>query len=313
MEKNNSLVKIAIVGGGFVGASTAFALTMAGITGEIVVVDTNREKAKGEAMDISHGLSMVEHQIIRDGGYEDVKDADVIVITAGSARKPGETRLDLAKKNISIARAIIKSVMEHYNGGIILVVSNPVDILTSVICKESGLPASKVFGSGTSLDTSRFKHLISQSYNVDVTDVNGFIVGEHGDSMVPVWSHTNISGIPLEQYEKMTARKLNKKYIEEETKTSGAKIIQLKGATYYAIAMSITRIVEAIIRDQRTIISVGSVLSGQYGVNGVALSLPCIIGTNGIHQVLELELSESERAGFVASANKIYNVLSQTI
>lgn len=313
MEKNNSLVKIAIVGGGFVGASTAFALTMAGITGEIVVVDTNREKAKGEAMDISHGLSMVQHQIIRDGGYEDVKDADVIVITAGSARKPGETRLDLAKKNISIARAIIKSIMEHYNGGIILVVSNPVDILTSVVCKESGLPASKVFGSGTSLDTSRFKHLISQSYNVDVTDVNGFIVGEHGDSMVPVWSHTNISGIPLEQYEKMTARKLDKKYIEEETKTCGAKIIQLKGATYYAIAMSITRIVEAIVRDQRAIVSVGSVLSGQYGVNGVALSLPCIIGANGIHQILELELSESERAGFIASANKLHDVLSQTI
>ena len=313
MDKNNSIVKIVIVGAGFVGASTAFALTMAGVAGEIIVVDTNREKAKGEAMDISHGLSMMQHQSIRDGGYEDVADADIIVVTAGSARKAGETRLDLAKKNIGIARAIIKSIMEHYNGGIILVVSNPVDIITSVICKESGLPSSKVFGSGTSLDTSRFKHLISQSYNVDVTDINGFIVGEHGDSMVPVWSHTNISGIPLEQYEKMTARKLDKKYIEEETKTCGAKIIQLKGATYYAIAMSITRIVEAIVRDQRTIVSVGSVLSGQYGVNGVALSLPCIIGANGIHQVLELELSESERAGFIASANKIDNVLSQTI
>jgi L-lactate dehydrogenase len=313
MATINSPIKIAIVGGGFVGASTAFALTMAGIAAEIVVVDTNREKARGEAMDISHGLSMVQQQIIRDGGYEDIKGADVIVITAGSARKPGETRLDLAKKNIIIARAIIKSVMEHYNGGIILVVSNPVDILTSVICKESGLPASKVFGSGTSLDTSRFKHLISQSYNVDVTDVNGFIVGEHGDSMVPVWSHTNICGIPLDQYEKMTARKLDKKYIEDETKTSGAKVIQLKGATYYAIAMSLTRIVEAIVKDQRTIVSVGTVLTGQYGVNGVALSLPCIIGANGIQQVLELELSESERAGFIASANKIQDVLNQTI
>jgi L-lactate dehydrogenase len=313
MLTNNSPVKIAIVGGGFVGASTAFAMTMAGIAAEIVVIDTNREKARGEAMDISHGLSVVQQQIIRDGGYEDVKDADVIVITAGSARKPGETRLDLAKKNINIARAIIKSIMEHYNGGIILVVSNPVDILTSVICKESGLPASKVFGSGTSLDTSRFKHLISKSYNVDVTDVNGFIIGEHGDSMVPVWSHTNISGIPLEQYEKMTARKLDKKYIEDETKTSGAQVIQLKGATYYAIAMSITHIVEAIVRDQQTIVSVGSVLSGQYGISDVALSLPCIIGANGIHQVLELELPENERAGFIASANKIKDVLSQTV
>jgi len=309
MKKGKEPAKVVIIGGGFVGAASAFALTMTGTAAEIVIVDTNKDKAKGEALDISHGLSMVRHQNIRDGVYEDVKGADIIIITAGSARKPGETRLDLAKKNVGIAKAIIKNIMQYYDGGIIIVVSNPVDILTKIIWQESGLPRSKVFGSGTSLDTSRYKHLLSEYYDVDVTKVNAFIIGEHGDSMVPVWSHASICGIRLDDFDKLTAKKLDKKYIEEEVRTCGAKIIQLKGATYYAIAMSISKIVEAIIMDHRTIMTASTVLSGQYGINDIAMSLPCIIGANGIEQVLDIELSENEHKSFLESADKINEVL----
>lgn len=313
MENKKAPVKIVIIGGGFVGASTAFALTMAWTVAEIVIVDTNRDKAKGEALDINHGLSMIKQQNIHDGGYEDVRNADIIIVTAGSARKPGETRLQLAQKNVGIASSITKSIMQHYNGGIILVVSNPVDILTQVIWKQSGLPKSRVFGSGTSLDTSRLRYTLGEYYNIDVTKVNSFIIGEHGDSMVPVWSNSSIAGIPLEIFDKMSDKKLDKKYIEEEVRNCGAKIIQLKGATYYAIAMSVSRIVEAIIKDQRSVMTVGSVLSGQYGVEDIAISLPCIVGANGIEQVLEIDLTEQERKGFAGSASKIREVLNSTV
>lgn len=311
MEKSKSPLKIVVVGSGFVGAATAFALTLTGAVAEVVIVDVNRDKAKGEAMDINHGLSMYKQQSIKEGGYEEVRDADVIVITAGSARKPGESRLDLAKKNIGIARSIIKNIMEFYNGGVILVVSNPVDIITYIIRQESGLPSSKVFGSGTILDTSRFKSQISLSYGVDISNVNGYIFGEHGDSMVPVWSHASISGIPLDHYEKMTNNKLDRTHVEMEVRNSGAKVIQLKGATYYAIAMCVCRIVEAIIKDQNTILCVSSVLNGQYDVENIAMSLPSIVNANGIANILEFEISKEEQEKLLISADKIKDVLSQ--
>lgn len=303
--------KVVIVGSGFVGAAAAFAITMAGIVAEIVVVDINREKAKGEALDISHGLSFTSNVRVSNGGFEEVKDADIIVVTAGSARKPGETRLDLVRKNDVIARDITRNIMEHYNGGIILVVSNPVDILTYIIHEESGLPASKVFGSGTSLDTSRFRYLIGNHYNVNVKDVNGFIIGEHGDSMVPVWSHVNIQGIHVDEFNRLSGKVLDKTQIEGEVKTAGAKVIQLKGATYYAIAMSISRIVEAIIQDQNAIIPVGSVLNGIYGISDVALSLPCIINSSGIAHVFDIDISNDEKQKLISSADKMKEVLSQ--
>jgi L-lactate dehydrogenase len=311
MDKNKSPLKIVVVGSGFVGAATAFALTLNGSVAEVVIVDVNRDKAKGEVMDINHGLSMCRQQTVKDGGYEEIRDADIIVITAGSARKPGETRLDLAKKNVGIARSIIKSIMEYYNGGIIIAVSNPVDVLTYLITKESGLPASKIIGSGTILDTSRFKSQIGMSYDVDVANVNAYVFGEHGDSMVPIWSHVSISGIPLEHYDKITKKKLDRTLVEEEVRNSGAKVIQLKGATYYAIAMCVCRIVEAIIKDQNTILCVSSVLKGQHGINDIALSLPAIINANGIETILELELSEQEENKLSASSEKLKEILSQ--
>lgn len=310
MNEKKTPCKVVIIGGGFVGAAAAFSLALVGIVAEVVVVDANQAKAKGEAMDISHGLSMMKQMSVRDGGYDDVKDADIIVVTAGCARKPGETRLDLAKKNVSIARDITQKMMQYYNGGIVVVVSNPVDILTYIIQKESGIPTSKIFGSGTSLDTSRFKHLISENYDVDVSNVNGFVIGEHGDSMVPVWSHVSIDSIPLCHYSKLIKKELDKTAIEEEVKNCGAKVIQLKGATYYAIAMSITRIVEAIVKDQNSILCVGSLLNGQYGIKDIPLSLPCIINASGNANVLEIELSDHENQKLVASAGKIKEVLA---
>ncbi len=311
MEQKRNSGKVVIVGSGFVGAAAAFAITMAGIVAEIVVVDINREKAKGEALDISHGLSFASNVRVSNGGFEEVKNADIIVVTAGSARKPGETRLDLVRKNDVIARDITRNIMEYYNGGIILVVSNPVDILTYIIQDESGLPASKVFGSGTSLDTSRFRYLIGNYYDVNVKDVNGFIIGEHGDSMVPVWSHVNIQGIHIDEFNRLSGKVLDKTQIEGEVKTAGAKVIQLKGATYYAIAMSISRIVEAIIQDQNAVIPVGSVLNGIYGICDVALSLPCIINSSGISRVIDIDITNDEKHKLISSADKMKEVLSQ--
>ncbi|MCX8131772.1 MAG: L-lactate dehydrogenase [Clostridia bacterium] len=298
--------KVVIIGAGFVGATAAYSLTMSGLCSELVLVDVFKEKAMGEAMDLNHGLCFMGQMSITAGDYSDVKDADIIIITAGAARKPGETRLDLAKKNVSIIKDMVPKIMEHYNGGVILVVSNPVDVLTYMVQKLSGLPVGKVIGSGTVLDSARFRYQISTHTGVDVKNIHGYIIGEHGDSEVPAWSVTHIAGRRMAD-----DNTINKEQIFQEVRDAGANIIKYKGATYYGIATSITRICEAILKDQNSILTVGSVIDGHYGINDVALSVPSVVNREGIAKLYDVNLSDEDLTGLQKSAAKIKEVLDQ--
>jgi L-lactate dehydrogenase len=316
MGTTKSKGKIVIIGSGFVGSSAAFALSMSGLASEIVLVDVNREKAMGEAMDLNHGLCFMGQMSISDGDYSAVKGADIILVTAGAGRKPGESRLDLAKKNAGIIKDIIPQIMEHYDGGVFLVVSNPVDVLTYLIQKLSGLPTSKVIGSGTVLDSARFRYQISEHCGVDVKNVHGYIIGEHGDSEVPAWSATHIAGKRMDEACFACIKKcgsIGREEIFAKVKDSGAKIIKYKGATFYGIAISITRICEAILKDQNSILTVGSVIEGHYGVNDVALSIPSVVNLDGIKSIFDIPLNEDEIAELQASAAKIKEVIDQVI
>ena len=303
--------KIAIIGAGFVGASAAYAMSINNLVSELVLIDVNKEKAYGEALDISHGLSFVGHMKVYSGEYSDIKDCDVIVITAGANRKPGETRLDLAKKNTSIMKGIVASMMEHYNGGVILCVSNPVDVLAYMIRKWTGLPANKVISSGTVLDSARFRTHLSKALNVDVANVHGYIIGEHGDSQLPLWSATHVAGVQFDEYCKANDITIDKEALFAEVKSAGATIIKNKGATYYGIALSINRICESILKDYKTIMPVGTVLQGQYGIEDVTINVPTIVGANGADRVLELKVTDEEMKLLRNSAEQIKNILEE--
>lgn len=312
MVKCNS--KVAIIGAGFVGASTAFAMTLNQLANEVVLIDVDESKALGEAMDINHGLPFVGQMSMYAGDYSDCADCDVIVVTAGLNRKPGETRLDLAKKNVAIAKDITANIMKYYNRGIILVVSNPVDILTYMIQKWSGLPAGRVMGTGTVLDSSRFRYLLSTKLNVDVKNVHGYIIGEHGDSQIPAWSATHIAGKNIDEYCSIPDSiftETDKKIIAEEVKKAGGTIIKNKGVTNYAIAITVNALVETLLKNQNTIRTISSVINGYYGINDVALSLPSIINADGVERLLELKLSADEEAALKHSAEQIRLVLNE--
>ena len=304
--------KAAIIGCGFVGSSTAFALMQKALFNELVLIDYNTAKAEGEAMDISHGLPYSHPMDIHAGTYEELKDAALIVITAGAAQKPGETRLDLINKNVAIMSSIIDNINKVGVEGILLIVSNPVDILTHVALKKSGLPANRVFGSGTVLDTARLKYLISRHLDVDAKNVHGVIIGEHGDSEVPVWSITNISGIPLSQFCELRGHfdhKAGMQKIYEDVRDSAYHIIERKGATYYGVAMAVARIAECIVRDQHTMLPVSVELDNIYGLSGLALSIPSLVGQNGVERVLELPLSEGEKEELYKSATRLKEII----
>lgn len=303
--------KISVVGAGFVGASAAFAMSINNLVSELVLVDVNKEKAFGEALDISHGLSFTGNMKVYSGDYSDVKDSDIIVITAGANRKPGETRLDLAKKNTTIMKGIVESIMEHYNKGVILVVSNPVDVLAYKVQQWSGLPKNKVIGSGTVLDSARFRTHISEVIDVDVKNVHGYIIGEHGDSQLPLWSATHIAGIQFDEYLKINNLNVDKDQLFNDVKAAGATIIKNKGATYYGIALSINRICESILKDYNTIMPVGTVVNGLYGINDVVLNLPAVVGADGASKVLELNITENELKLLKHSAEQVKLILDE--
>ena len=302
--------KIAIVGAGFVGAAAAYALAVKNLASELVLIDVNADKAQGEAMDIAHGLSFMGEMYIHAGGYEEVKDSDIIIVTAGLNRKPGETRLQLAQKNVAIAREMTREIMKHYTTGVILVVSNPVDIITEVIQQESGLPLGRVFGTGSVLDTARFRFMLSEVIGVDVRNIHGFIVGEHGDSQFPAWSAVRIAGISLDEYCKNLNIQVDKARIEEEVKVAGAEVIKRKGATYYAIASVITKICEVVLKDQRAILNVSAVQNGAFGLTGVALSLPSIVGRGGVLQTIEFTFTPEEKERLLRSADAIRETMA---
>ena len=287
--------KVAVVGCGFVGSASAFALMESGLFSEMVLIDVNKDKAVGEALDISHGLPFAKPMSIYAGDYKDAGDAAVVVVTAGAGQKPGETRLDLVKKNVGIFKSIIPEITKYNKDGILLIVANPVDILTSVASKLSGFPENRVFGSGTVLDTARFKYLLGEHLDVDSRSVHAFIIGEHGDSEIAAWSSANVSGIPIHDFCEMRGHfehEKSMKRIADDVKNSAYGIIEKKGATYYGIAMSVRRICEAIIRDEKSVLPISSIQHGDFGIDGVALSMPAIVGRNGVEGSVPIRLSD---------------------
>jgi len=306
--------KVAIIGAGFVGAASAYTIAVNQLVSEIVLIDVMKEKAIGEAMDISHGLSYIGQMHIHAGDYPDCADCDAIIVTAGLNRKPGETRLDLANKNVPIAREITANIMKHYTRGVILVVANPVDILTYFIQKWSGLPAGRVLGTGTALDSARFRYLLSVKLDVDIQNIHAYIIGEHGDAQLPIWSATNIACQSVEEYCVAAGINLDdaeKAAIVASVKNAGAEVIRNKGATYYAIASVVGSIVSTLMKDKNSIRTVASVIDGPYGIRDVALSLPSVVGDAGVERVLELRLTLGEDAQLKACAEKMKAFLSQ--
>lgn len=306
--------KVVIIGCGFVGSATAFSLMQSGLFREMVLVDADRGKAEGEALDISHGVAFAKPMDIYAGDYDDIKDASLIIITAGAAQKPGETRLDLVKKNIAIYKSILPEISKRDFKGILLIVSNPVDILTTVAVKLSGLPEHRVLGSGTVLDTARLKYEIGKHLNVDSRSVHAFIIGEHGDSEIAAFSSANVSGIKLDDFCEMRGHFDHEKasaQIAERVKNSAYEIIAKKKATYYGIAVAVKRICEAIVRDEKSILPVSSMMHGLYGIEGLALSMPAIVGKEGLETLVPFRLSEDEIKRLQHSAQVLKDILAQ--
>ncbi len=296
-SKHSQPARVAIIGTGNVGATFAYALLLSGWAAEIVLIDANRARAEGEAMDLNHAVPFTHPTRVWAGDYADCAEAVVTVLAAGAGQKPGETRLDLVKKNASIWREIIPKVVQHFHEGILLVATNPVDALTYAALKLSGFPASRVIGSGTILDTARFRYLLSQHFGVDARSVHAYIIGEHGDSEVPVWSLANIAGMRLPEFCKAQGKVYDTGVMEKIfalTRDAAYHIIERKGATYYAVAAGLMQITQAILRDQSSVLSVSSLIDNYYGVGGVCLSLPTVVDRGGVESVLRLELSAEE-------------------
>jgi L-lactate dehydrogenase len=291
------IIKVAVVGAGYVGSTTAYTLMLSGLVSELVLIDINKDKAEGEVMDMNHGMPFVRPVDLYMGDYKDCAGADIVILTAGANQKPGETRIDLVKKNTEIFRGIINQVLKYNSDCILLVVTNPVDILTYVTYKISGFPKNRVIGSGTVLDTSRFRYLIGQKVDIDPRNVHAYIIGEHGDTEVPTWSLANIAGIPMDEYCKgleFCLGEATRKEIYENVKNAAYEIINKKGATYYAVALAVRRIVEAIVRNENSILTVSSLIEGQYGVNNISLSLPSLVNRRGIDKVLDIPINSEE-------------------
>ena len=307
--------KAAIVGCGFVGSASAFALMESGLFSELVLIDADRNRAEGEALDISHGLPFSKPMQIYAGDYEDISDAAVVIVTAGAGQKPGETRLDLVKKNVAIFKSIIPQIAKYNQSGILLIVANPVDILTYVAKQLSGFPDNRVFGSGTVLDTARLKYLLGEHLGVDSRSIHAFIIGEHGDSEIAAWSSANVSGVPLHKFCEMRGHFEHEKAtkeIAEGVKNSAYEIIEKKRATYYGIAMSVKRICEAIVRDEKSILPVSSIQDTDE-ISGVALSMPAIVGKNGVEDLVPIELDADEKAALKQSADTLRAVLNDVL
>jgi L-lactate dehydrogenase len=304
--------KVVIIGAGLVGSTSAYTLMVKGTAREIVLIDIDKERVEGEVMDLNHGQFFAPFADISGGTYEDCADASVVVIAAGVKQKPGQSRLDLAKANAEICRKVIASIKEYSEETIIIVVTNPVDILTYVAQKESGFSPAKVIGSGTVLDSARFRFFISSRRRINPGNVHAYVVGEHGDSEVPLWSRANIGGIPLDDYCGICEEQCGDR--EKETiaglvKESAYHVIEYKGATYYAISLALERIIRAILRDENAVLTVSSVITDCYGISDVALSLPSIINRDGIAKVLATSIADEEAQALRKSAGVLKDIL----
>ena len=304
--------KAVMVGCGFVGSASVFALMQSGLFSEIDLIDADMDKAEGEAMDISHGIPFAKHMRVYPGNYDDVRDAGIVIVTAGANQKPDETRLDLVHKNVGIFKSIIPEIASRDFKGILLIVANPVDILTSVAQKLSGLPENRVIGSGTVLDTGRLKTRLSDHLGVDSRSIHAFIIGEHGDSEIAAFSSANVSGIPLNDFCEMRGHYSHdeaEKNIAEEVKNAAYEIIQRKRATYFGVAMAVKRICECIVRDEKSILPVSTMMHGEQGIDGVVLSMPCIVGSDGIETQVPIKLDEDELKRLRESAGILKGII----
>jgi L-lactate dehydrogenase len=305
--------RVAIVGVGNVGATCAYALLLNRLSAEIVLIDGNRKKAEGEAMDLNHAVPFAHATRIWAGDFPDCAGAAITVITAGSNQKPGETRLDMVSRNAEIWRQIIPRIVEHNPQGILLIATNPVDILTYVALKLSGLPQERVIGSGTILDTARFRHVLSRHFCVDARSVHAFIIGEHGDSEVPVWSLANIAGMRLTDFCRVHGIEMdaaNRQRIYQDTRDAAYHIIERKGATYYGVATGLIRIIAAVLRDQNSVFSVSTLIRDYYGIGDICLSLPAVLNSRGVDRVLRIELDEQEATGLRRSAELLKSTVA---
>jgi L-lactate dehydrogenase len=303
--------KVVVLGTGQVGSTFAFALTISGLATSIVLIDQRAEVAEGHVRDLNHGLSFAQPCRIYAGDYSDCKDADIVVITAGAAQKPGETRLDLAQKNANIFKSFIPEIA-RYDAGILLIVTNPVDVLTYAALKLSEYPMNRVFGSGTVLDTARFRYLLSRRCEVDPRNVHAYIIGEHGDSEVPLWSQINIGGVPFADFCHMchiNCPEDEREEIFEQVKNAAYEIINSKGYTNFAIALALVRIVSSILRDENSVLTVSTLVDGYYGISDVCLSIPVILNQNGVSRHLNITLDEVEKSKLEASAGILREVI----
>lgn len=306
--------KAVMIGCGYVGAASVFSLMQSGLFSEIALIDVDKERAEGEAMDIGHGIPFSKHMKIYAGDYEDVRDAGIVIITAGANQKPNETRLDLVHKNVAIFKSIIPEISSRDFQGILLVVANPVDILTRVAQKLSGLPENRVIGSGTVLDTARLKYSLSEHLGVDSRSVHAYIIGEHGDSEIAVWSSASVSGVPLSAFCEMRGHFQHdeaEEQIEEKVRNFAYEIIERKNATYFGVAMAVKSICEVIVRDEKTILPVSTMMHGEYGIEDVVLSMPCILGKDGIETKVPISLSEEEIRELQESAKVLKEIAGQ--
>lgn len=300
--------KVAIIGAGFVGSSIAYALALRDIAREVVLIDISRKRSEGEAWDIRHGIPALGTADIYAGDYSDCADCDLIIITAGRNRRPGESRLDLAVENIEVMRTIIDSIKPHYTHGVILIISNPVDILTQKASEWMGLTDGTVFGSGCILDTSRFVRCIADYVGLNTGMVNGYVVGEHGEGQVPVWSHVTVDGIPIGEY--CSAMSITwdgeiRAMLAEKTRKMGTEIIKAKGTTHYGIATCVCYLADAVLNQKPVIASVTSPLAGEQDMHGVSLSVPSVVGPFGVQQKVQEKWASEEYRGFLNAVEEM--------
>jgi len=304
--------KVVVIGAGFVGTTYVYALMHTGLAGEIVLIDVDQKRVKGEVMDLEHGLAFVQPVEIRAGDYSDCADANLIVVTAGAKQTPGQSRLELTQRNADIVKSICDQIKRCGSEAVLVMVANPVDALTQVALKQLGWPRERVIGSGTVLDSARFRSMLSRHCGVDTRNVHAYILGEHGDSEVAAWSMTHVAGVPMKDYCVICQRCDPEKghaEIAHRVRDSAYHIIDYKGSTYYAIGLSLTRISGAILRNEHSILTVSLLLQGEYDIDDICLSVPCVVGKNGVERIITARLSEDEQAALHASAETLRNVL----
>ena len=304
--------KIVVIGAGFVGTTYVYALLHTGLASEIVLIDVDQKHVEGEVMDLSHGLPFIPPVIIRSGEYSDCADAHLIVVTAGAKQVVGQTRLDLVQRNTEIIRSLTSQIKKYETSAVLVMVTNPVDVLTYVALKHLEWPRSRVIGSGTVLDTARFRYMLSRHCGIDTRNVHAYVLGEHGDSEVAAWSMAHIAGVPIKDYCYLCGgcdSKEAHEIITRDVRESAYHIIDYKGSTYYAVGLSLVRITGAILRNEHSVLTISSLLEGEYGINDVCLSVPCVIGENGVERIVTARLSSDEQTALETSAKTIGEVL----